>query len=142
MNTVEPIRDLAKIDAIKKLLKGQNIRDWMLFTFGVNSALRISDLLKLRQMDILDEKGKTLEYMKLRETKTNKGRLFKLNDTIIKAIKEYIPKDKYDPNAYLFPSRKGQNKPIDRKHAWEIITNAARAVDVKENIRYAWISCL
>ena len=44
MKAVEPIRDPKKIDAMKNYLKGKNIRDYTLFTVGINVALRISDL--------------------------------------------------------------------------------------------------
>jgi len=49
MNFVEPIRDRKKIAQIKNLLRGQGrFRDLLLFTVGVNTALRISDLLNCR----------------------------------------------------------------------------------------------
>jgi hypothetical protein len=47
MNFVEPIRDRKKIAQIKNLLRGQErFRDLLLFTVGINTALRISDLLE------------------------------------------------------------------------------------------------
>jgi len=49
MNFVEPIRDRKKIAQIKNLLRGQQrYRDLLLFVVGINTALRISDLLTLR----------------------------------------------------------------------------------------------
>jgi hypothetical protein len=51
MNFVEPIRDRMKIAQIKNLLRGQGrFRDLLLFTVGVNTALRISDLLHSKLM--------------------------------------------------------------------------------------------
>lgn len=48
MNFVEPIRDRKKIAQIKNLLRGQKrFRDLLLFAAGINTALRISDLLHL-----------------------------------------------------------------------------------------------
>ena len=45
---VEPICDRKKIAQIKNLLRGQKrFRDLLLFVVGINSALRISDLLNL-----------------------------------------------------------------------------------------------
>lgn len=46
-----------------------------LFVLGVNSGLRISDLLKLRISDIT-EKGKIKDRIRLREKKTNKFKDF------------------------------------------------------------------
>jgi integrase len=106
MNTVEPIRDLTKIDAMKKVLRGQNIRDWLLFTMGINSALRVSDLLCLKQADVYDDRGRVLDAVRIRERKTGKEKLFKLNQSARRALEEYIRADGHDPDAYLFRKRK------------------------------------
>jgi integrase len=54
-STVEPLRDWSKIQEIKSLLlNDENYRDWLLFTLGLNFALRISDLLKLKINDLYD----------------------------------------------------------------------------------------
>ena len=59
MNFVEPIRDRKKIAQIKNLLRGQGrYRDLLLFVVGINTALRISDLLQLRIGHFLDEQKK------------------------------------------------------------------------------------
>lgn len=43
MNFVEPIRSLEDIEKIKNLLKNHK-RDYLLFCFGINTGLRISDI--------------------------------------------------------------------------------------------------
>ena len=44
MNFVEPIRSTKKIAQIKNQLRGQErYRDLLLFTVGINTALRVSD---------------------------------------------------------------------------------------------------
>lgn len=56
MNFVEPIRDRKKISQINNLLRGQGrYRDLLLFVVGINTALRISDLLELRISHVLDK---------------------------------------------------------------------------------------
>jgi hypothetical protein len=58
MSKVQPIRDIKRVKAIKNMLKGSGTpRNFLLFTLGINFALRISDLLKLHITDILDEKA-------------------------------------------------------------------------------------
>ena len=48
-----------KIDAIKKYLLGSGkIRDYTLFVVGINTGLRIADLLTLTWEDVLTEKKK------------------------------------------------------------------------------------
>ena len=47
MELVEPIRDMKKLEKMKKYLKGKSLRDYCLFVLGINSGLRVSDLLNL-----------------------------------------------------------------------------------------------
>jgi integrase len=54
---VEPIRDKRKIKAMKKVLRGTNMRDYCLFVLDINSGLRVSDLLRLCIDEVLSEKG-------------------------------------------------------------------------------------
>ena len=76
MELVEPIRNKKQIDAMKKYLKGQNMRDYLLFVLGINSGLRISDLLKLKVEEVLDR-----DRISIREQKTGKGKDFPLSET-------------------------------------------------------------
>ena len=49
--TVEPIRKIEDIKALKRLLSDRP-RDLLLFTMGINNGLRIGDLLKLKVKDV------------------------------------------------------------------------------------------
>ncbi len=82
---VQPIRSKRDIDKMKKALAGKP-RDLLLFIFGINSALRISDILKLKVGDV---RGK--ESVSLKETKTRKSKRFHLNSSIKKAVAELVP---------------------------------------------------
>lgn len=82
---MEPIRDKKQIQGMKKYLKGQNSRDYLLFTLGINSGLRISDLLKLTVDDVM---GK--ERISIREQKTGKTKDFPLSEICKKSISEYL----------------------------------------------------
>ena len=88
MRAVEPIRDPKKINAMKNYLKGKNIRDYALFTVGVNVALRISDLLELTWKDVL--KDQDFKVVNLKEGKTQKTRNIKLNKAAQKALEELL----------------------------------------------------
>jgi site-specific recombinase XerD len=134
MNTVEPIRDLTQIEALKEILKSNSIRDYLLFVMGINTGLRISDLLALKQGDIMDDGGKVLDFIRIREKKTRKQKVFKLNKSARKAVEEYIKRYGFVSERYLFISRKGDNKPISRVQAWEVLNNAAHTVGIRESI--------
>ena len=157
MEFVQPIRDLKKIDTIKKLLKQRNLRDYCLFVLGINSGLRISDLLKLRIFDV-SEKGKIKDRIRLREKKTNKFKDFPLSNSTKSALKEYLKTREYNENEPLFISRKrnraatvgvseskdrnavnsevsrGNKGFLLRQQAYKIINDVAKAVGIKEKI--------
>ncbi len=90
MKYVEPIRDRRKITAIKKILKATNLRNYCLFTLGINSGLRISDLLKLKIKDVINEEYKLRDRITIKENKTGKVKNFPIADTAKKAITEYL----------------------------------------------------
>lgn len=133
MEYVEPIRDKKKIDDIKKILKVTNLRDYCLFTLGINSGLRISDLLNLKVEDVMDKKRKVKDRITLREQKTGKIKNFPIADTAKKAIMEYLIIRDFKLNEPLFLSRKGKNgkHTIGRQQAYIIINKIARMVGLK-----------
>jgi len=132
METVEPIRDKKKIEEMKVYLKNHSLRDWALFTLGINSGLRISDLLKLKVSDVIDANGKIITRLSVREKKTGKAKTFPFNINVSLALKEYISSIDSSQIA-LFASRKG-NESITRQQAYRIINDAARHVGIMDNI--------
>lgn len=70
--TVEPIRDK---DSIKKMfyyLNGKDKKYGLLFKCGLNTGLRISDILPLRVKDIFNDNGTFKDYLVIKEKKTGK----------------------------------------------------------------------
>lgn len=120
MNFVQPIRDTDQIYYIKKFLRERSERNYLLFVTGINSGLRISDLLRLRVRD-----AKRM-YIDLREKKTGKQKRIKINKALKKALADYI-KDR-DDQEFLFKSREGLNKPISRSTAYNILKEAVEFV--------------
>ena len=132
MDIVEPIRDLKKVNSMKKYLRGKNVRDYTLFVLGVNIALRISDLLNLTWNDVLE--NNKFKILNIKEGKTRKSRNIKLNQASQKALEELLESlDSYDMGDYIFKSREG-NKAITRQQALNILKDAAEAVGIKENV--------
>ncbi len=127
MQYVQPIRDKKKIEEIKAVLKENGTRDLLLFTMGINTGLRISDLLKLK---IVDVKGKN--HIEIKEQKTGKIKRFPLLGNLQSMIEEFIKgKSDYD---YLFKSRNGENRPITRVMAYMIINDACQKAGVTDNV--------
>lgn len=127
MKYVQPIRDKNKIEEIKAYLRESGTRDLLLFTMGINTGLRISDLLKLK---INDVKGKS--HVEIKEQKTGKIKRFPLLGNLQSMIEEYI-RGKADSD-YLFKSRNGENKPISRVMAYMIINQACKKAHITDNV--------
>jgi integrase len=125
VNTVHPIKNKRDIELIKKALG--NPRDRLLFIIGINSSLRISDILKLKVGDV---RNKTV--LLLKEQKTGKSKQVSLNKSIIDAVKTLVPHDVPD-NSPLFPSRKGDAS-IGRVQAYRILNSAAKRVGINTEI--------
>lgn len=122
MNTADPIRDPKLITKMRKHLQD---RDRLLFILGINSGLRISDMLKLTVADVL---GKDAVY--LREKKTGKEKKFPINKTIQKALKEYFGNKVPSPDTMLFASREGENRAITRQTAHTILSTAGEDCNI------------
>jgi len=101
---VEPIRNLKDIKAIKKLL-ADNPRNLALFTLGINTNLRASDLLRIRAGQVWDLKP--MDEIELKEKKTGKGRRITLNKTCIEAIKSLLASRPCQDNETLFQGQRG-----------------------------------
>jgi integrase len=113
MNLVKPIMDIDLIQDIKEYLKNTNERNYILFLLGINTGLRIKDMLKLKVRDV---EGWDI-YIK--ESKTKKMNEVRMPPDLKKAMRAYI-KGK-DRNEYLFKSREGKNKPITVSMAYVIM---------------------
>lgn len=127
MKTVQPIRSLSQIKQIEKILKSQSTRDYMLFRLGINSGLRISDILSLKAKDLRNQ-----DYFNLKEQKTGKTQRIKIQPKLKEELNQYLQNLKDDE--YLFQSQKGINQPIQRMQAYRIINDVARKVGIKDQI--------
>jgi len=130
MNFVQPIRDTRKLQAIKDYLKMKNERDYVLLMVGINTGLRISDILPLR---VIDVKG---THIGIREKKTGKYKMVKINRALREALDHYIQgKADYE---YLFRSRNKKRKtgridePITASMAYKMLSSVARRFGLKE----------
>lgn len=72
-----------------------------------------------------------LEYIEIKEQKTGKYKKFPINETLKKALSEYIIGK--NPNEYLFASKKGNN-PITRIQAYRIINDACSKAGITARI--------
>ena len=136
MEFVQPIRDKEKLAIMKKYLKGSNLRDYCLFVVGINSGLRISDLLELTVSDVINKNTKVKDRIQIREIKTGNFKDFPISTSAKKAITEYLNTREYNLTDPLFISQKNLNgsKAIQRQRAYRVINDAAKVAGIKEKI--------
>jgi integrase len=136
---VEPIRDRKKFAQIKNLLRGQErIRDLLLFTVGINTALRISDLLQLQIGQFLDDRGRYKNRFWIQEQKRNKRHEVVINQSIREALKEYMevyPGIAENSGHFVFFNTKTNSyfDPIKRGQAWKFIVSICHDVGLPGN---------
>ncbi|WP_188376848.1 tyrosine-type recombinase/integrase [Halobacillus andaensis] len=99
-------------------------RDYILFLIGINTGLRVGDMLKLKVKDVMKKK-----VVKVKEGKTNKFREINLTN-IYPEIQSYLD---VNSSEWLFPSRKG-DKPISTTQAYRQLKKAGEMADIPEGI--------
>lgn len=130
---VEPFKSIKDIEKIKQYLRGKkNLRDYTIFTVGINVGLRAGDLLSLKWKDVLEgEKIKKTIYVI--EAKTGKGKNIELNKSARTSLEEF--KDslgRVNPDDYIFKSRKG-NGHIQVRSLYRIINDVTKELNIKGN---------
>lgn len=100
-------------------------RDYILFLLGINTGLRVTDLLELKIKEIRRKKK-----IVIKEGKTKKARTIYL-ENIYDELNDYI--SSLEGTEWLFPSRKG-DKAITRIQAYRQLNKAARMVDILDGI--------
>lgn len=137
MGTTQPIKDPKNIEKMKKYFihKGE-IRNYVMFILGLNTSLRISDLLHLRWEDVYNFKTELYrEHIVVVEQKTLKKNMIAINNNIIEALDILrIKLVEINPDNYIFLSRCGNNRPISRNRAFNIIKQAAEEIGLEANI--------
>lgn len=126
MEYVEALRDIKQINAIKKYLKNHSERDFVLFVFGINTGLKITEMLEIKVGDVVDKKFYLFFH---------KGILKEvyLNSKVKQAIHHYVHHQQLKNEDFLFKSLKTE-KPITRQQAYRIIHQAAEAVGIEGKI--------
>ncbi len=124
---VEPIRKKRDIQSIKKML-ADNPRNQALFTIGINTNLRASDLLSIKAGQVRDLKPG--DSIQIKEKKTGKFRVVTLNKACTQAIQKLLASSPYDDNDPLFV---GQRGPLTVPSVHRLVKSWCRAINLKGN---------
>ena len=137
MATTHPIRKKEELEALKDYFLDQkpNPRNYALIITGINTALRIGDILQLKWLDVYDDS--TCEYLThivVREEKTGKENIIALNQNVILALAQY--RDSLaspQPSHFIFCGWHPE-APLSRIQAYRIIKQASRTLHLHGNI--------
>lgn len=122
---VQPIRDKEMIEKMKNELLKRGSRDYILFVIGINTGLRISDILELKVADV---KGRS--HISIKEKKTGKPKKARINEQLKEDIDGYI--QGMSSEAHLFESQRSTTRPITRVQAYRILNSAAKEIGLEE----------
>jgi integrase len=137
MSTTQPIRDKEQLELFKEYYHTvkPNLRNYALICMGLNTALRISDILNLRWGDVYDFRGKKYSsHISLTERKTGKNARIALNGNAVAALKEY--KESLTDEAakdYLFPGPDKENH-LSRVQAFRLIKKIVKVNHLEDTI--------
>ena len=123
-HNVEPIRNKNDVHKVEKYLEEHNLRDMVLWVLGVNSGLRVSDIVALNVEDV---KNKT--HIDIVEKKTQKHKRFPINRKLKKVLNRFIKgKENKEP---LFVGKHG--KRLDRREVYRFINRACKDLNLQIN---------
>jgi integrase len=110
----------------------------LLFVVGINTALRISDLLKLQVGHFLDDRGRIRQRFWIKEQKRGKRQEVVINESIREAFEAYLAANLgigEKPENYVFfnPKTNHYSRPIKRGQSWKFITTICREVGLMGN---------
>lgn len=137
MQKTQPIKDITDVRRLKQYyLDRQQIRNYTLVTLGMNTSLRIGDLLLLKWENVYDFHSRCFHrHLKVLEQKTGKSTTIALNREALLAL-NHLKESLYplSEGDYIFKSREGNNRPISRIQAFRIIKNAASELHLEGTI--------
>jgi site-specific recombinase XerD len=127
MGFVEPIKDIESINKMKAVLWQESKRNYLLFVLGINTGIRIHDLLNLQVKDVWD--GDKAKDFLIVGTET----AIYLNHNVREALNSFLSGYDLSGNDFVFNTRKS-DRPMSRQHAYRIINQAAKEAGIQDKV--------
>jgi len=129
---VEPIKSKKHVAAIEQYLEKRNKRNRLIWAFGINTGLRVSDILGLNISDVVNK-----TYVEIKEKKTKKYKRFPLNKKLQNLIKDYLKYNRTKVYSIkdeepLFLSKKHCR--LGRSQVYRFIKDACKHLDISANV--------
>lgn len=111
-----------QIEMLKEFLgNAGKVKELALFSLGIDSMLRCSDLLKLTVQDVSDFTGKIKSTIQLRQKKTSQGHQVRIGKSTIKALDDLIRKEKKFEDDFLFTTERFTRKAMGRGYYSKLV---------------------
>lgn len=125
MNKVDVIKNKEDIKKIKEFLRLSNFRNYLMFIVGINTGLRITQILSLKFSDVVDEHNNIVDKISFNNIS------YYINDNVQECFQKYIEINEniLSNRTFIFKSKKGDN-PIERSQAYRILNDASKSVGV------------
>lgn len=128
---IQPLRKQQDIKTLLKYLDGHP-RNYLLFVLGINTGIRVTDILPLRVGDL--KYLKVGEALQITESKTGKKNVIIINKSIRNAIDKFIKIKQPDDNTFFFQSdkkdEKGNRQPISIHRVHAMIKQWTKAINL------------
>ena len=138
MSKTQPIKDEETLKMFRNYYRDiePNPRNYALIVFGLNSALRISDILGLCWKDVYsDEKHTYHEHIIVWEQKTGKENILIINQHAKEALEYYrLTLSHYQKHDFIFRGQKRTEVPLSRSQAFRIIKKVAEYCGLEQNV--------
>ncbi|MGN0171072.1 MAG: tyrosine-type recombinase/integrase [Lachnospiraceae bacterium] len=137
MSTTQPIKNWNQLQEFKNYYKTQKINDrnYCLIIIGLNSALRISDILHLTYGDVYNfSQREWKSHIVVQEQKTGKINRIYMNKEVRQTLVQYTDISIHAAPDYLFTGNTNNNRPLSRSQAFRIIKEAAFFAGLDQNI--------
>ena len=137
MSVTQPIRNTEQLKLLKSyyLSEKRNPRDYMLIILGLNTALRISDILRLTYGDVYDYQRKEWKtHIVIIEQKTGKQNRIYMNREVKTVFRNYTDPSSCTPSTWIFTSQKQKKGHLSRYQAYRIVKAAGAFAGLNESI--------
>ncbi len=137
MSTTQPIKNLDDLENLKNyyLNTQPNLRNYAMISTGVNTALRIGDILSLQWKEVYDFQKQSFQTHLIHiEAKTRKQTCIAINQSLCSALNLYLQSLPLPlPEHYIFQGKTPKH-PLSRSQAFRIIKQACSDLHLSEHI--------
>lgn len=126
-----------EIELMFKTFSGEfALRNRVLFELGLTTGFRVSEILALKIKDVMEfNKIKDCIKVEAKFMKNKKqSREVGLKDSLKSTLESYIKTLGNNPELYLFPSRKGENKPLTARGVHNVMNDLKQILQLPGSI--------